>query len=79
LIKGKKMYLSSAAIMLLSMSVLAGCKTDTASETSSPAAATPATTTSATPATPAPSTLPEVKLTFYYPSNPPGKDQALVN
>ncbi|WP_157276707.1 ABC transporter substrate-binding protein [Paenibacillus sp. Soil766] len=79
MIRGKKMYLSSAAIMLLSISVLAGCKTDTASETSSPAATTPATTTSAAPATPQPSTLPEVKLTFYYPSNPPGKDQALVN
>ncbi|MDR6549260.1 ABC transporter substrate-binding protein [Paenibacillus qinlingensis] len=77
--KGKKMYLSSVAIMLLSMTVLAGCKTDTASETKSPTATTPATSTSATPATPAPSTLPEVKLTFYYPSNPPGKDQALVN
>ncbi|MDQ0899626.1 ABC transporter substrate-binding protein [Paenibacillus sp. V4I7] len=75
---GRKSKQTLLAFFLLCFSLVIGCtKTNTVIESTTPNASP---TESAAPAvTPTTSKLPDVKLTFYYPSNPPGKDQQLVN
>jgi putative aldouronate transport system substrate-binding protein len=81
----KKSIVTKLMIFILCFAVVSACskKVEKATETGSatPAATAAPAAETAAPESPAPTTeaLKEVKLTFYYPSNPPGPDQQLIN
>jgi putative aldouronate transport system substrate-binding protein len=79
--RNKKTMVFKVWVLILCLAIVAACSKKTETPTESAAATTAPTVTAAPTDAPAPTAeaLPEVKLTFYYPSNPPGDDQKLVN